>query len=72
MVCVICSFYIFKCFVMFCNVVISKLGIKLGFRTRKVTPMHFVLEVTFQGQNSVCMGQSVYLTCETGVINIYL
>ena len=28
-------FYIFKCFVMCCNVAVSKLGIKLGFRTGK-------------------------------------
>ena len=28
-------FYIFKCFVMFYNVAVSKLGIKLGFRLGK-------------------------------------
>ena len=32
--------------------------------------MYFALEVTFQGQNSVSMGQSVYLTCGIGMINI--
>ena len=57
---------------MFCNVAVSKLGIKLGFRLGKCHPYALCLEVTFQGQNLVCVGQSVYLTCETGVINIYL
>ena len=64
-------FYIFKCFVMCCNVAVSKLGIKLGLG-QEGHPYALCLGVTFQGQNLVCIGQSVYLTCETGVINIYL
>ena len=48
MVCVIGSFYIFKCFVMFCNVVISKLGIKLGFRLGK-SPLCTLLRGNFPG-----------------------
>ena len=39
---------------MFCNVAVSKLGIKLGFRLGS-HPYALCLEVTFQGQNSVCM-----------------
>ena len=39
-------FYIFKCLVMFCNVAISKLGIKLGFRLGK-SPLCTLLRGNF-------------------------
>ena len=41
-------FYIFKCFVMFCNVAVSKLGIKLGFRLGK-SPLCTLLRGNFPG-----------------------
>ena len=41
-------FYIFKCFVMCCNVAISKLGIKLGFRLGK-SPLCTLLRGSFPG-----------------------
>ena len=57
---------------MFCNVSICNLGIKLGFRLGK-SPLCTLLRGNFpRAKNSICIGQAVYLTCETGVINISL
>ena len=64
LVCVMCPFIYLS---VFCNVSICNLSIKLGFRLGKSRPYALCLEVTFQGPNSVCMGQLVYLvylTCE--------
>ena len=55
-------FYIFKCLVNVCNVSIRNMGYKVGFLGWEGHPYALYLEVAFQGQNSIHIGHSVYLT----------